>query len=181
MFEPTPAGTLWGVLFSALLLAACVTDVRSRRIPNLLVLAILGTGLAWSVAARPFPQALAVSAGGLGLALAIWIGFWLAGVMGAGDVKFFAAIGAWLGPSATWRAALAAAIIGGILALVTLLQARALGPALRRLGLALSAGSLAVLGHAQEGENAPRRHLPYGVALAVGALLVAWFPGIIPW
>lgn len=181
MFNSTPAGPLWGALFSALLLAACVSDVRVRRIPNLLVLAILAAGVGWSFATRAPLQALTQSAAGVALGFAIWIGFWLAGVMGAGDVKFFAAIGAWLGPAATWRAALAAAIIGGIIAVVTLLQARALSPALRRLVLALSAGSLGVLGHAQDGENSPKRHLPYGVALALGALLVAWLPGAIPW
>lgn len=181
MFNSTPAGPWWGALFSALLVAACVTDVRVRRIPNPLVLVILAGGLAWSLATLPWPHALLESASGIGLGFAIWIGFWLAGVMGAGDVKFFAAIGAWLGPAMTWRAALAAAIVGGILAVATLVQSRALAPALRRLVLALSSGSLGVLGHAQEGENAPRRHLPYGVALAIGSLLVAWFPTVIPW
>lgn len=181
MFDSTAAGTLWGALFTALLLAACATDIRTRRIPNTLVLAILGSGVAWSIATRPASAGLMASATGIGLGFAIWIGFWLAGVLGAGDVKFFAAIGAWLGPAATWRAALAAALLGGVLALATLVQARALGPALRRLGLTLSAGTLAVLGHAGEAENAPTRHLPYGVALALGALLVAWFPRLIPW
>lgn len=181
MFNSTTAGPLWGALFSALLIAGCVTDVRERRIPNMLVLAILASGAAYALATREPFQGLRESAMGVALGFAIWVGFWLAGVMGAGDVKFFAAIGAWLGPAATWRAALAAAIIGGVIAVAALLQARALGPALRRLGLALSSGTLGILGHSQPGENAPRRHLPYGVALALGALLVAWFPRVIPW
>ena len=117
MFNTTPAGILWGALFSALLLAACVTDVRSRQIPNALVLAIIATGLAFSVATRPLGVALGQSALGLGLGFAIWIAFWLVGAMGAGDVKFFAAIGTWLGPALTWRAALTAALVGGVLAI----------------------------------------------------------------
>ena len=175
MFTSTPTGPLWGALFTLLLLAACVTDVRTRRIPNALVLTIVATGLAFSVATRPVAQALMASVGGLGLGFAIWIAFWLAGVMGAADVKFFAAAGVWLGPAATWRAALAAAIIGGLLAVIALLSSRGLGAALRRLALSLSSGSLAVLGNVHDGTT-PRRHLPYGVALALGALTAAWFP-----
>lgn len=182
MFNMTPAGLPWGALFSALLLAACVTDVRSRRIPNALVIAIILGGLTFSVATRPFPAALVQSLEGLALGFAIWIAFWLVGVMGAGDVKFFAAIGAWLGPALTWRAALASALVGGVLAVAMLLQTRALGPAVRRLALALSSGSFGVLGHIGEAEGSPqRRHLPYGVALAIGALITAWFPEAIPW
>jgi prepilin peptidase CpaA len=181
MFNSIPAGPYWGALFSVLLIAACVTDVRVRRIPNSLVVLILGCGLAWSLATRPIADALVHSAAGIGLGFAIWIGFWLAGVMGAGDVKFFAAIGAWLGPELTWRAALAAALVGGLLAIVALVQARALSPALRRLAMSLSSGTLGILGHSREGENAPRRHLPYGVALAIGSLILAWFPAVVPW
>lgn len=181
MFNATPAGLLWGALFSALLAAACVTDVRSRRIPNALVLVIAATGFAFSMSIRPPQAALAQSAAGLGLGLAIWIAFWLAGVMGAGDVKFFAAIGAWLGPALTWRAALAAAIAGGLLALVVLARSRALGSAARSLVVGLSSGSLGALGASDGVGQGSRRHLPYGVAMAIGALLVAWLPGVIPW
>lgn len=180
MFQATSGGLVWGAVFTAFLVAASVTDVRTRRIPNPLVLSLLAVGIAFSIASRPVPEALLASAGGVGLGFAIWIGFWLVGVMGAGDVKFFAAIGAWLGPAATWRAALAAAIVGGLLAVLMLLHAKGLGPAMRRLSLALSSGSLAILGHAQPGEATPQRHLPYGVALAVGALMIFWFPGLLP-
>ena len=96
---------------------------------------------------------------------------------GIARLKFFAASGAWLGPSATWRAALVAALVGGVLAVVTLVLERRLGDVLRRMALAASSGSMTVL--QPEGSTAPdirRRPLPYGVALAIGALTVAWFP-----
>lgn len=180
MFTTTLAGIAWGGLFTVLLVAACVTDVRSRRIPNALVLAILASGFAYSLMTRPFPASVLDSSLGLALGFAIWIGFWLAGVMGAGDVKFFAAIGAWLGTAPTWRAALAAAIVGGVVSVVMLVRSRALGPAVVRLGQALTAGSVGSLGRIDDGTPA-RRQVPYGVAMAIGALLVAWFPQVIPW
>jgi prepilin peptidase CpaA len=179
MFTGTPTGLFWGALFTALLLVACVTDVRTRRIPNVLVLVVAIGGVLFSVATRPLPQALVASGTGVALGFAIWIGFWLAGVIGAGDVKFFAAIGAWLGPAAVWRAALVAALLGGVLAVVVLLRARRLKDATTRLSLAFSAGSLAVLGRVPDGDGPRRRHLPYGVALAAGAFLIAWFPELI--
>lgn len=181
MFTASPTGLLWGAALTLLLLAGCVTDVRTRRIPNVLVLVIAGMGVAYSLATRPFPQALGVSAAGFGLGLGIWIAFWLAGVIGAGDVKFFAAAGAWLGPAATWRAALVAALVGGVLAVAALVVGRRFGDALRRMVLAFSSGSLTVLGKVPEPGEAGPRHLPYGVALAAGVLVVAWFPQLIRW
>lgn len=180
MFTTTLAGIAWGGLFTVLLVAACVTDVRVRRIPNALVLGILASGFAYSLLTRPFPASLVESSLGLVLGFGIWIGFWLAGVMGAGDVKFFAAIGAWLGPALTWRAALAAALVGGVVSIIVLVRTRTLGPAVARLGQALTAGSVGSLGRIDDGTPA-RRQVPYGVAMALGALVVAWFPQVIPW
>jgi prepilin peptidase CpaA len=110
------------------------------------------------------------------LGFTIWIAFYALGVMGAGDVKFFAAAGAWLGPAATWRAALVAALAGGVLAIVFLLRERRLGTAVRGIALAAAARNVQVAGVGSETEPGRRRQLPYGVALAIGALALAWFP-----
>jgi prepilin peptidase CpaA len=96
--------------------------------------------------------------------------------MGAGDVKFFAAAGAWLGPTATWRAALIAAVAGGVLAVVFLLRERRLRSTVRRLALAASSRSFALFRARPDAVVGSRQPLPYGVALAVGAIVAAWFP-----
>jgi prepilin peptidase CpaA len=177
MFQSNPYGPLWGALFTALLLVVCYTDVRARRIPNGLVLAILAAGFAFSISARPLGAALLSSLAGLAVGLGIWIVFWLFGMIGAGDVKFFGAAGTWLGPGATWRAALIAAIIGGVLAVAVLLRERRLRSGLERTALAFSSRSLAVLGPIAD--NQKGRHLPYGVALAAGVLVTAWIPRLL--
>jgi prepilin peptidase CpaA len=180
LFAGLPLGPWWGALFSGLLVAACVTDVRERRIPNLLVLVILATGIGFSLSVHPTLLALRSSAAGVGLGFAIWIGFWLLGLLGAGDVKFFAATGAWLGPGAVWRAALMAAVLGGVLALYALWRKRQLREGMERTALALSSRSLGVLASTTDDSVASRRqHLPYGVALAGGALAAAWFPRLL--
>jgi len=179
MFRTTEYGPLWGALFTSLLLLACVTDVRWRRIPNMLVLVILATGVSFNIFAYPLKNALLSSASGCALGFAIWIAFWFLGLIGAGDVKFFAAAGAWLGPSAAWRAALIAGIFGGALALLALIRDRRLRSGVERTALAVSSRSLAVLGSTADNAGGSKRHLPYGVALAAGALAAAWIPKLL--
>ena len=77
MFGSTEFGVWWGTLFSVLLLVGCVTDLRDRRIPNVLVLIILLTGVAYSASTFPPIEGLIRSAAGAGLGFGIWIAFWL--------------------------------------------------------------------------------------------------------
>ena len=176
MFTGSNVHLAGGAVFTMLLVAGCVTDLRTRKIPNELVLAILATGWLFAFASPDVWRAFGLSLAGTAVGFGIWIGFYLLGVIGAGDVKFFAAAGAWLGPGATWRAALIAAVAGGILAVVFLLSERRLGEALRRVAMAASSGSLATSPEQTIVHGVKHRPLPYGVALAIGALVTAWVP-----
>jgi prepilin peptidase CpaA len=80
---------------------ACVTDLRSRRIPNVLTFGA-------SAAAVLF---LGVSAGWAGVLWSLegwavgclfFLPWFLLGGMGAGDVKLLAALGAWVGPGSAY-------------------------------------------------------------------------------
>ena len=166
-----------GGMYSVLLVAACVTDVRQRRIPNPLVIALAVTGLAYSVSMEPWLGGLGRALGGLALGFAIWIGFYAVGAIGAGDVKLFAAAGAWLGPGGAWRAALVAAAFGGVLALAALARERRVREGLEKVMVSVSSRSVAPL--AADPATPRSQQLPYGVALACGALIVAWIPGVL--
>ena len=98
-----------------------------------------------------------------GLAL-LFVPFALGGV-GAGDAKFFAAAGAYLGPTLTLHAFLFGTILGGPLALA--LWGRAL---VRR--VAATGGPHAWAGAIAAGAQAgaPRVTLPYTVPLALGVV-----------
>jgi len=159
-------GLFWGGVFSLLLLLAAVTDIRERRIPNIGVLVLLVAGLAYSMTTRPLGDALSASLLGCLLGFGLFIAFWPMGVLGAGDVKLFAAIGAWLGPTATLNAALVTAMVGGVMALYTL--------ATRRMPLAFSFRPAKVLAPPTGDATTRSGHVPYGVAMATGALVVAW-------
>ena len=167
-----------GALFTALLAVACVSDLRTRRIPNVLNLVLAVGGVVFSVAAFPLGEAMARAGLGLLVGLAIWIPFWLLRFLGAGDVKLAAAAGAWLGAAGTLRAAVIALMVGGVLALGVLLWQRKLRDAL------VSAFAWSAAAHAGRLE-APsplvrtKYQLPYGVALAMGAALAGWFPRVL--
>ena len=179
MFTGSSLQLAGGVVFTLLLVVGCVTDLRSRKIPNELVLAILVTGWLFALAvSQDAVRALGMSLAGTAVGFGIWILFYVVGVIGAGDVKFFAAAGAWLGPGATWRAALVAAVAGGVLAIVVLIMEKRLGAVLRRITLAASSRTLVSVPEQTIAPGEKHRPLPYGVALAIGALAVAWVPGL---
>lgn len=169
----------FGGLFLALVTVACVSDVRMRRIPNSLVLALAVGGIAFSLVRMPPVQGIIASLGGIGVGLAIWIGFYALGVLGAGDVKFFAAASAWLGPAGSWRAALVAAAVGGALAVLYLLRQSKLASTLHRMALLPLSHSLDISSVQEMSDSDAKRQLPYGVALGVGVVVVAMFPAVL--
>ena len=179
MFTGSYTHLAWGAVFTLLLALGCVWDLRTRKIPNELVAVLLGTGWLFALYSPNAVRALGLSVAGAAVGFGIWIGFYVAGAIGAGDVKFFAAAGAWLGPGATWRAALIAALVGGVLAIAFLVIEKRLGNVLRRMALAASCGSLVGLPERTVDTSTRHRPLPYGVALAIGALVIAWFPGLV--
>lgn len=101
---------------AALVLIAATTDVLWFRVPNAITLPAIAAGLVaagWSGGWSGLGAGLAGFAAGL-LVLAF---FFALGGVGAGDVKLFAAIGAWLGPAAMLQVFAASALLAGVYAL----------------------------------------------------------------
>ena len=175
LFAGTRWALAWGISYTILVALAAALDVRTRRIPNWLVL-ILGTlGIVYSTLEVPVSVGLWKAVGGIGLGLALWLPFYALGWLGAGDVKFFAAASAWLGPTRALEAALAAAVTGAALAVVWMLWTYGVKRALATLGVATA--TPAVLAPSPR-TGVGQRTLPYGVALALGALVAAWMSGL---
>jgi len=155
--------------------AACITDFRSRRIPNVLTFGA-------SVAAFVF---WAVSAGltGLGFSVAGWLvgcllflpWFLLRG-MGAGDVKLLAALGAWVGPGTALWIALYAAVAGGVFAIVVTLASGYLGTMVRNVwGLLMFWRIAGVQPHPDLTlATAAGPRLPYAFPITAGAVVGLW-------
>jgi prepilin peptidase CpaA len=154
------------------LAVATFTDLRSRRIPNWLVLPFLSVGIVLSGWLEGW-HGIGQSFAGLGLGLLIYgILFWMGG-MGAGDVKLCAAIGAWIGPGQLLIAVVITAMAGGIMVLCW----GAFGGFLKE--LCTGAGDLAFgwkergmrLDPAMALSNPLKRKMPYAPAIAIGTLM----------
>ncbi len=154
------------------LAVATFTDLRSRRIPNWLVLPFLVVGVIVSVWLQGW-HGLAESMEGMGLGLLLFgILAWMGG-MGMGDVKLCAAIGAWVGPSQLILALVITGMVGGIMAIVWAMAGGFLGE------LFTGAGDL-VFGWKKRGlrgnpdltlSSPLARKMPYAPAIAVGTLM----------
>jgi prepilin peptidase CpaA len=174
LFAGSTIAVVGFAIFATLLLCACVSDVQRRRIPNSVAALLAAAGIAYSVAASLTPgRALIASAGGLAVGLALWLPFYAVHWLGAGDVKLFAAAGAWLGPARTIEGALIGALAGGVLAAVWMLFTYGLMGTAATAAIAISTPRKIV---AQRVDTRSRRAVPYGVALAIGAMAAALLP-----
>ncbi|MBK0394003.1 A24 family peptidase [Ramlibacter algicola] len=106
-------------LLIALLVAAAVIDVRTMRIPNWLTVSGMVCGLLVSASIAPrITQGVGDSVVGALVGLVLLLPLWLVRVLGAGDVKLMAAVGAFLGPLPTLHALAYVAMAGGVAALL---------------------------------------------------------------
>lgn len=145
--------------------AAAVIDLRTRRVPNPLTLALGAAGVTLAAAGVTRVDVVgALLAGSLGLLL--MLPGHLIGTTGAGDVKLFAAVGTLLGPAATVRAFVFTLIAGALLALAVALARGQLGATMRRTGRVLS--SRAGAGAIRQAGAVNR--FAYAPAIAAGAL-----------
>jgi prepilin peptidase CpaA len=176
-FASSAFGVAAGVAFTTLLVGACMSDLRTRRIPNQLVLALTVLGVAYSIGIGSFRIGLMHSTVGFATGLLIWIPFWLLGWLGAGDVKLFAGASAWLGAWGAVQAAGLGAIVGAILAVIWLGWERGVRVAVEKSLIAMIHPK--VLASPSAATTDRRRLVPYGVALAIGLLVAAWFPSLL--
>jgi prepilin peptidase CpaA len=105
--------------------AAAIIDVRTRRVPNALTAGMAVAGFALAGIAGGRAGLVTALAGCLVGAVLMLPGHVLGGT-GAGDVKLLAASGALLGPALTFRAFLATALAGGVLAVLVAIRRRRL-------------------------------------------------------
>lgn len=162
MFESALGNQISVAAFAALLVAAAVSDLRSYRIPNLVVLAIL---LLYPVhvVVSPLPVDWLVGLAVFAVSLAVGFALFATRIFGAGDAKLIAATMLWAGPVLAPPALLICALSGGVIALVMLSPVRF-----------VIAGALSSMGRESLSEAVLAKHMPYGVPIALGGLFIAW-------
>ncbi len=151
--------------FPVLTAFGAATDFLTMTLPNRLTLGLFALGVVALAITAPGWAAVGWHVAAAALVFACGFAVFAMGWMGGGDVKFAAAIALWLGWDNLLEFALGFSIWGGVLTVATLAADRLLEPV-----PALKIGFLA--------QFSEHRHVPYGVALAVSALLV--FPST-PW
>ncbi len=170
-----PSGLVPSLAVLTVGVIACVTDVRSRRIPNVLTFAAAGAGIVFHSLTAGW-GGLQLSVTGWGTGVLLFLPFFLLKGMGAGDVKLLAALGAWLGPMQTVWLALFTSISGGVLALVVASVRGYLGTVFRNLGQMLLfwyvAGPRPVPEQTLDQSKSPR--LAYAIPILVGTVITLW-------
>jgi len=156
-------------------LAACVTDLRVRRVPNVLTLGAAGAALVYH-GATAGTSGLLLAGLGWGLGLLLYLPLFALRGIGGGDVKLLAALGAWLGPSMVLWVAAFGAIAGGVFALVVSAMHGYTRQAFSNVWGLLSywrvMGVTTHPGLTLDATTAPR--LPYAVPMAAGLGITLW-------
>jgi len=161
------------VVLFALLSIAAVTDCRSYRIPNWLTMGGALCGLAYGALAGAW-SGLGLAVAGLLVGFLTLVPFYVLGVMGAGDVKLMAMVGAFLGIPGIAYAVLSTFIVGGVLALAVIVGRGLLSRTLGNVKVLVQTMSLSVLGGIRPDMRLEAHRsvgkLPYGVSIALGAM-----------
>jgi len=162
-------------------LIAAGIDFRRFRVPNALTFPLCFSGLlfhAW----RGGLAGLQFSAGGMLVGFLVLLLFYVLGVMGAGDVKLMAAVGAWVGGICALHVFCVAGVAAGLCSLVVLAWQHRLReiPAIAQvtwmqlltLGHHIAGSESASLGAAVQRPDRRRFVLPFAVMIAIGVLAV---------
>jgi len=143
---------------TSILAIAAASDVRHRRIPNWTVLALIAlfAVLAIAFGGRGVVSALAAAS----VALVISVGLYALRLIGAGDSKLLTAVALFAGLGYLPLLVLVTALTGGVIAGISL----------------VTRPTRALTMFTMRGKGDWGRGIPYGVAIAVGGVLILWAP-----
>jgi prepilin peptidase CpaA len=163
------------------LVIASAMDLRYHRLPNWLTVTVAVVGLSTRIIMDGW-AGVVDGAAGFALAALMFLPFWIARWMGAGDVKLLMALGLMLG----WRIGLLVnvfSLLVGIVGSITLLLVA--GELPRYLKRYLNMAVYTLIAREKlyippnPGDIAARR-FPYAVAISLGTVLAVYGPGHLP-
>lgn len=156
-------------------LIGCVTDLKSRRLPNTLTMGAAAGAFGYYLAGAGW-SGLGWSVVGWIVGGALFMPFFALRGIGGGDVKLLAALGAWLGPMPAVWLALYTALAGGPLALIVAFSRGYAKKALSNIWGLIAFWRIAGLkphpGITLDTPGTPR--LPYALPIAAGLVLTLW-------
>ena len=165
-----------------LLAAAVVTDLKSHRIPNILLAPALSIALL-AHALHGGADGLVLGVGGLALGVVMLLPLYLVGGLAAGDVKLLGVVGCFLGPWGAVIAGMATMMVGGVFGIITIvwrhirpeLELRATPMSNASVGETHGSADLTLLRSQQ-----PFTHIAYAPAITAGTIAAMWYIGFLP-
>ncbi|WP_318503659.1 A24 family peptidase [Bacillus sp. T3] len=166
------------IVLGSVLIISLVTDIRKRRIFNIVTIPAIFIGLVYYTITIGWDGFLLSGKGflvGLGLLLIPY----LMGGMGAGDVKLMAAIGALMGPEFTLYSFIYTALLGGIIALIIIIKSKGLLNLIKSWWYILKSiffkivflkNDLGEIVYHKNKSTASNIAFPYGVAIVLGTV-----------
>ncbi|TNC75949.1 prepilin peptidase [Janthinobacterium lividum] len=170
-----PAAALCDLLLLSFVTGAAVSDLIQRKIPNWLVLAGMLAALALHLWLWPHrvPQLVL---GGMATGFFLFLPLYVLRGMAAGDVKLIAMVGAFVGPWSVLQICFTTFVLGGVMAVLMITWQgkwrvclgnlhQLMWPMIARMaGIPLAPSAL--------GSGASVGNMPYGLAVALGCLVV---------
>lgn len=117
---------VWTLALCGFTVAALVTDLRSRRIPNALTVSAFALALVFHLWNSGW-SGLGFAIAGFGVGFGVMLVLWLIGGGGGGDVKLMGAVGTWVGVVGTTFIFLGGVLVA-IIMTVGIIAARSLAP-----------------------------------------------------
>ena len=164
------------------LAAAVVTDLRSHRVPNILLAPALSLALLLHTM-HGGVDGLMIAAGGFALGIVMFLPLYLVGGMAAGDVKLLGVVGSLLGPWGAIVGGMATMMIGAIFGIIAIAW-RHIRPVVEIHAVQML-GSSANGARSNTGSPASRlkeqiTYIAYAPAIAAGTVTALWYIGYLP-
>ena len=165
-----------------LLAAAVVTDLKSHRIPNILLAPALSIALLVH-ALHGGADGLVMAVGGLAVGVVMFLPLYSVGGMAAGDVKLLGVVGCFLGPWGAVIAGMATMMVGGVFGIIAIAW-RQIRPVPE--SHAVQMPSSPASGTRTHVELAVSRsqerftYIAYAPAIAAGTVAALWYIGFLP-
>lgn len=165
-----------------LLAVAVVSDLKSHRIPNLLLAPTLSLALMMWTMLGGF-DGLVFSLSGLALGLAMLLPLYLVRGTAAGDVKLLGVVGSFLGPWGAVVAGLSTMMAGAVIGIIFVVW-QSVRPSIElqatRFLTPPYTGARSSSGTHSLGRRSAVTRIPYAPAIAGGTLIALWYTGMLP-
>lgn len=151
--------SLFAISFFALCILAALIDLETLTIPNWLNGWLAFLALPAMILAAPGWEVSGMHLLVAAITFIVTVGLFFAGAFGGGDAKFIPAVVLWVGPAGAMPFLLATALAGGVLTILVIVS-KYVVPYYFTPGFGVATFT-------------EQRGIPYGVAIAVGALYAA--------